>query len=60
MTIAEFYRSEAARCERRAEKSSTAERAIRWKALVKEYLQQATEFSAAENRIDGLQDGIAA
>ena len=41
MTLSEFYRDEAARCQRRAEKSRRPERAQRWKALADESLYYA-------------------
>jgi hypothetical protein len=39
MTLSEFYRDEAARCQRRAEKSRLPHQAQRWNALADEYLQ---------------------
>jgi len=44
MTIAEFYRSEAARCQRRSAQCGSSERAEKWHALVNEYLQLAQQF----------------
>jgi hypothetical protein len=39
MTLSEFYRDEAARCQLRAEKSRRPDRAQRWNAFADEYLQ---------------------
>ena len=49
MTIAEFYRAEAARCRDRAEKARTPERETRWRRLAEDYLRLATELEAAES-----------
>lgn len=44
MTIAEFYRSEADRCQRRSAHSADAERAEKWHALANEYLYFAQQL----------------
>ena len=50
ITIAEFYRAEAARCRDRAEKASTPERVTRWRRVAEDCLQVAAELEAAEQR----------
>ena len=44
MTIAEFYRHEAERCQRRSAQSDNTERAEKWFALAEEYLRLAQQF----------------
>ena len=51
ITIAEFYRAEAARCRDRAEKASTPERATRWRLVAEDCLRVATELEAADDQL---------
>jgi hypothetical protein len=46
MTPADFYRDEAARCRQRADRSSTDERAEKWRARAEQYEQLARERDA--------------
>jgi hypothetical protein len=48
MTVAEFYRDEAARCLRRAETSQTPERRKKWHELADEYLRLALLMADAQ------------
>ena len=52
MTPADFYRGEAARCQQRAERSSTPERAQKWEARAEQYLRLASELDGAEQPLD--------
>jgi len=51
LTIAEFYRAEAARCRDRAEKARTPERATRWRRVAEDCLRLAAELEAAEGPV---------
>src|SRR5262245_31339603 len=48
MTLADFYRAEAARCRARAEKASTPEREMKWRRRAEDSVRFATELEAAE------------
>jgi len=47
MTLAQFYREEAARCRQRAEQSTNPVSERRWQALAADYLRLARELGDA-------------
>jgi hypothetical protein len=51
ITIAEFYRAEAARCRDRAEKASTPERVTRWRRVAEDCLRVAAELETADGPV---------
>jgi len=51
ITIADFYRAEAARCRDRAEKAKSPQRATRWRHVAEDCLRIAAELEAVEGPV---------
>jgi hypothetical protein len=53
MNIADFYRDEAVRCQRRAQQSRSPERAKKWHGLADEYLRLALQLEEMDVPLAG-------
>jgi len=53
MNISDFYRDEAVRCQRRAQKSRSPEQAKKWHGLADEYLRLALQFEETDVLVTG-------
>jgi hypothetical protein len=51
ITIADFYRAEAARCRDRAEKAKSPQRATRWRHVAEDCLRVTAELEAVEGPV---------